>query len=88
MFDARLNVSNEVVSEVERYFPGNVFETKIPRNVRISESPSHGKPVMYYDRSSKGADAYELLGHEFLGEPLVLKEKKRRGIFNFIKNKE
>ncbi len=88
MFDARLNLSNDVVSEVESHFPGKVFETKIPRNVRISESPSHGKPVMYYDKSSKGADAYELLGHEFLGEPLVLKEKKRRGIFNFIKNKE
>jgi len=85
MFDGRLNVSNEVVAEVERYFPGRVFETKIPRNVRLSEAPSYGKPVMYYDKSSKGADAYELLGHEFLGEPLVLKEKKRRGIFNFRK---
>lgn len=85
MFDGRLNVANEVVSEVEKYFPEKVFETKIPRNVRISEAPSHGKPVMYYDRSSKGAEAYELLGHEILGEPLKLKEKKRRGIFNFKK---
>ena len=85
MFDGRLNISNDVVAEVEKHFPGQVFETKIPRNVRISEAPSYGQPVMYYDKSSKGADAYELLGHEFLGEPLVLKEKKRRGIFSFKK---
>ncbi|MCM1006503.1 MAG: ParA family protein [Ruminococcus flavefaciens] len=85
MFDGRLNVANEVVSEVEKYFPDKVFETKIPRNVRISEAPSHGKPVMYYDKSSKGAEAYELLGHELLGEALELPQKKRRGIFNFKK---
>lgn len=85
MFDGRLNVANEVVSEVEKYFPDKVFETKIPRNVRISEAPSHGKPVMYYDKSSKGSEAYELLGHELLGEALELPQKKRRGIFNFKK---
>lgn len=86
MFDGRLNVSGEVVAEVEKYFPGKVFETKIPRNVRISEAPSHGKPVMYYDKNSKGAESYELLGHEILGEPLELPKKKRRGIFSFKKN--
>lgn len=86
MFDGRLNVSNEVVAEVEKYFSGKVFKTRIPRNVRISEAPSHGLPVMYYDRNSKGAEAYELLGHELLGEPLKLKEKKRRGIFSFKKS--
>lgn len=85
MFDGRLNVANDVVSEVEKYFPDKVFETKIPRNVRISEAPSHGKPVMYYDKSSKGAEAYELLGHELLGEALELPKKKRRGIFSFKK---
>lgn len=85
MFDGRLNVANEVVLEVEKYFPDKVFETKIPRNVRISEAPSHGKPVMYYDKSSKGSEAYELLGHELLGEALKLPQKKRRGIFNFKK---
>ena len=85
MFDGRLNVANEVVSEVEKYFPDKVFETKIPRNVRISEAPSHGKPVMYYDKFSKGSEAYELLGHELLGEALELPQKKRRGIFNFKK---
>ncbi|HPY85232.1 MAG TPA: AAA family ATPase [Ruminococcus flavefaciens] len=87
MFDARLKVANDVVAEVEKYFPGKVFETKIPRNVRISEAPSHGMPVMYYDKSSKGAESYELLGHELLGEPLELPKKKRRGIFSFKKKK-
>lgn len=85
MFDSRLNVANDVVAEVEKYFPDKVFSTKIPRNVRLSEAPSHGKPVMYYDKSSKGAEAYELLGHEVLGEPLELPKKKRRGIFSFTK---
>lgn len=87
MFDGRLNVANDVVSEVEKYFPNRVFKTKIPRNVRISEAPSHGKPVMYYDKSSKGAVSYELVCHELLGEPLELPKKKRRGIFNFKRNK-
>ena len=85
MFDSRLNVANDVVSEVEKFFPGKVFNTKIPRNVRISEAPSHGKPVMYYDKSSKGSQYYELLGHEILGEEQVLPKKKRRGIFTFNK---
>lgn len=86
MFDGRLNVANDVVAEVEKYFPNKVFQTKIPRNVRISEAPSHGKPVMYYDKASKGTEAYTLLGLEILGEPLELPQKKRRGIFNFKKN--
>ncbi|MCR4887855.1 MAG: AAA family ATPase [Ruminococcus sp.] len=85
MFDSRLKIANDVVAEVEKYFPGKVFETKIPRNVRISEAPSHGKPIMYYDKGSKGNDSYTLLGLEVLGEPLVLPQKKRRGIFNFKK---
>lgn len=86
MFDSRLNVANDVVAEVEKYFPDKVFETKIPRNVRLSEAPSYGKPVMYYDKSSKGAESYELLGHEILGEERVLPKKKRRGIFSFKKS--
>lgn len=87
MFDGRLNVANDVVAEVEKYFPNKVFQTKIPRNVRISEAPSHGKPVMYYDKTSKGTDAFTLLGLEMLGEPLELPQKKRRGIFNFKKER-
>lgn len=77
MFDQRLNVSKQVEAEVEKYFPGKVFRTKIPRNVRISEAPSHGKPVMYYDKASKGAEAYEELGYELLNEEKPKKEKKR-----------
>jgi chromosome partitioning protein len=86
MFDGRLNVSNDVVAEVEKYFPDKVFSTKIPRNVRVSEAPSHGKPVMYYDKTSKGAEFYELLGHELLGEAQRIAKKKKRPLFSFSKN--
>ena len=80
MFDPRLNVSQQVVAEVEKYLPGKVFKTRIPRNVRLSEAPSYGQPVMYYDKSSRGAESYELLGLEILGEqPPEKKEKK--GLF-------
>ena len=82
MFDARLNLSLQVVEEVEKFFPGQVFQTKIPRNVRLSEAPSHGKPVFYYDRSSKGAEAYEMVAHELLNEPLEPDRKPRRFIFS------
>lgn len=86
MFDGRLNVANDVVAEVEKYFPDKVFKTKIPRNVRISEAPSHGKPVMYYDKASKGSESYELVCHEILSEPLELPKKKK--IFSFKKNRK
>ncbi|WP_455530590.1 ParA family protein [Ruminococcus sp.] len=86
MFDGRLNLANDVVAEVEKYFPNKLFKTRIPRNVRISEAPSHGKPVMYYDKGSKGAESYELVCHEILGEPLELPKKKK--IFSFKKNKK
>lgn len=66
MFDGRTNLAFQVAEEVKRYFPGNVYATVIPRNVRISESPSHGKPITAYDRSSKGAEAYRALAAEFL----------------------
>ncbi len=66
MYDSRTNLSMQVAEEVKRHFPGKVFATVIPRNVRISESPSHGKPVAVYDRTSRGAMAYEALGQEFL----------------------
>lgn len=77
MYDARLNVSEQVVDEVRKYFPDKVFETKIPRNVRLSEAPSYGKPVMYYDKNSKGALSYETLGREILGESLEAPKKHR-----------
>ena len=77
MYDNRLNVSRQVVDEVAKHFPDQIFHTKIPRNVRLSEAPSYGKPVMYYDKSSKGALYYELLGKEILGEELDNKTKWR-----------
>lgn len=66
MFDGRLNLTNQVVGEVKKHFPKKVYKTAIPRNVRLSEAPSFGKPVMYYDKSSRGAQSYEELAKEFL----------------------
>ena len=51
MYDGRLNITQQIVQEVKKYFPDKVFNTTIPRNVRLSEAPSHGMPVMYYDKN-------------------------------------
>ena len=64
MFDGRTNFSTQVAQEVRRHFPGKVFATVIPRNIRLSEAPSHGVPVLGYDRSSKGAKAYKEMAEE------------------------
>ena len=66
MYDARTNLSNQVVKEVKKYFEGKVYKTVIPRNVRLSEAPSYGMPISVYDSRSKGAKAYEKLAKEFL----------------------
>ncbi|WP_341534924.1 ParA family protein [Clostridium pascui] len=66
MFDSRTNLSNEVVSEVKKYFKNKVYNTTIPRNIRLAESPSFGLPIMLYDNKCKGAEAYEKLAKEFL----------------------
>ena len=66
MFDGRTNLALQVAEEVKHYFPGKVYGTVIPRNVRLSEAPSHGKPIMAYDRTSRGAEAYTALAAEFL----------------------
>ena len=66
MFDGRTNLALQVAEEVKHYFPGKVYATVIPRNVRLSEAPSHGKPITSYDRSSRGAEAYTALAAEFL----------------------
>lgn len=66
MYDGRLNLTQQVVEEVKKFFPKKVFKTTIPRNVRLSEAPSFGQPVLYYDKSSKGAIAYCELAREFL----------------------
>ena len=66
MYDGRLNLSAQVAEEVRRHFPGNVFASMIPRNVRLSEAPSHGLPVFAYDKYSRGAVAYDALAKEFI----------------------
>lgn len=66
MFDGRANLSIQVVEEVKRYFKGSVYTTLIPRNVRLAEAPSHGKPVIYYDARCRGAEAYMDLAEEFI----------------------
>jgi chromosome partitioning protein len=66
MFDGRTNFSNQVAEEVRRHFPGKVFVSVVPRNVRLAEAPSHGLPVTMYDRSSRGAKAYLGLAAEIL----------------------
>ena len=64
MFDGRTNFSTQVAEEVRRHFPGKVFATVIPRNIRLAEAPSHGIPVTVYDRSSRGAKAYTQMAEE------------------------
>ena len=64
MMDTRTTLSNQVHGEIKKHFPGKVFDTTIPRNVRIAEAPSHGLPVGAYDRWSKGARAYQTLAKE------------------------
>lgn len=66
MFDGRTNLAMQVAQEVKRFFPGKVYSTVIPRNVRLSEAPSHGKPITSYDRNCRGAEAYTALAAEFL----------------------
>ncbi|MCI9443881.1 MAG: ParA family protein [Oscillospiraceae bacterium] len=66
MYDSRTNLALQVAEEVKRYFPGKVYATVIPRNVRLSEAPSHGKPISAYDRTSRGSEAYAALAQEFL----------------------
>lgn len=66
MYDGRLNLTQQVVQEVKRFFPQKVYATVIPRNVRLSEAPGFGEPVLYYDARSKGAEAYNALAKEFL----------------------
>lgn len=66
MYDGRLNLTTQVLAEVKKYFAGKVFKTVIPRNVRISEAPSHGEPINYYDKHAKGTVAYRELAKELM----------------------
>jgi len=68
MFDSRNNLSHQVAHEVKRHFKDKVFKTIIPRNVRLSEAPSHGKPILLYDIHSKGAESYLNLAEEIMAD--------------------
>jgi len=66
MYDSRTNLSRDVIEEVKKYFKGNIFKSIVPRNVRVSEAPSYGKPVVLYDVKSKGAIAYKKIAREVI----------------------
>jgi len=66
MFDGRLKLTQQVVAEIKKYFANKLYKTAIPRAVRLSEAPSYGMPIQYYDKRSKGAAAYDDLAKEFL----------------------
>ena len=65
-FDARTNLSIEVADEVKKFFPNKVFKSVIPRNVRLSEAPSFGEPIIIYDKYSRGAESYTDLAKEVI----------------------
>jgi chromosome partitioning protein len=66
MFDSRTKLANDVVSEVRKHFPNQVFASLIPRNVRLAEAPSYGQPISVYAPHSNGAEAYAALAREVL----------------------
>ena len=76
MYDYRTKLSNEVFNEVKNFFGDVVYENKIPRNIRLAESPSFGLPIMLYDEKCKGADAYSELTKEFLKRQNMVKGDK------------
>lgn len=73
MYDGRLNLTQQVAAEIKRFFPKKVFASVIPRSVRLSEAPSYGEPIQYYDKNSKGALAYDTLAKEII-------DNNRRGV--------
>ena len=66
MYDGRMNLSQQVVEEIKKHFGNKVYETRIPRTVRLAEAPGFGKPVLLYDKACKGTEAYLDLAKEFL----------------------
>lgn len=75
MYDSRTNLSNEVINEVKKYFGSKVYNTTIPRNIRLAEAPSFGLPIMLYDDKCKGAEAYIKLTEEFLSRQRKWKDE-------------
>jgi chromosome partitioning protein len=67
MFDGRVSIAHQVADEVKKHFPKQLLRTVVPRNVRLSECPSHGKPILLYDIKSKGCEAYLALARELMG---------------------
>lgn len=68
MYDGRLNLSIQVMEEIKKYFPDKVYKNAVPRNVRLSEAPSHGMPIIYYDKYSKGSLAYLEIAKEIISK--------------------
>jgi chromosome partitioning protein len=83
MYDSRLNLSNQVYEEVKRHFQEMVFETVIQRNVKLSEAPSYGKPVVLYDASSKGAINHMNLAREILQRNSLTKMSQEKNVIIF-----
>jgi len=75
MYDARLNLSRQVAAEAREYFGAKVFETVIPRNVRLAEAPSFGKPIILYDVASVGAQAYMNVARELIERSSMWREQ-------------
>jgi chromosome partitioning protein len=73
MYDSRTNLANDVVQEVRRFFPNHVFQSIIPRSVRLAEAPSYGIPISLYDPGSAGAVAYQALAKEILDQDRISK---------------
>jgi chromosome partitioning protein len=67
MYDDRTTLTRQVASQLRQHFPDKVFETVVPRNVRVAEAPSHGQPVLLYDVRSRGAEAFIRLAKELIG---------------------
>ena len=76
MYDARTNLSMQVIEEVKKYFRDKVYQSVIPRNVKLSEAPSFGLPIALYDKNSKGAKAYSDLADEVIANKEKVKSKK------------
>src|SRR5260370_32786321 len=68
MFDERTNLAQQVTAELKRFFGDKLFTTTIPRNVRLAEAPSHGKPVLLYDPKSRGSESYVQLARDLIGK--------------------
>ena len=66
MFNGRINLSVQVMDELKKYYPDKLFSTAITRNVRLSEAPSYGEPIIYYDKYSKGSEAYTAVAKELI----------------------